>query len=64
MASNRKVIGTLGCGVESSRLPHFEQTSAPRGLICSRGQSFTSYVLPHLLQNNGSPAVMCPQLKQ
>jgi hypothetical protein len=43
-------MGILGCGVESSRLPHFEQTSAPRGFTCWRGQSFTSYVLPQVPQ--------------
>ncbi len=34
--------GTLGCGVERSRLPHCEQTSACRGFTCSLGQSFMS----------------------
>ena len=36
------MTGTFGCGVDSSRLPHFEQTSAERGLAWRRGQSFTS----------------------
>ena len=36
------MAGTFGCGVESSRLPHFEHTSAERGLGWWRGHSFRS----------------------
>lgn len=34
-------VGTLGCGVESSRLPHWEQSSAFLGFTWSLGQSLT-----------------------
>src|SRR5258708_3136401 len=34
--------GTLGCGVENSRLPHWEHACAVRGLGCLRGQSLRS----------------------
>ncbi|MGC9224928.1 MAG: hypothetical protein ACP5E2_13455 [Terracidiphilus sp.] len=60
-AKSRRLIGILGWGVESSRLPHLEQTSALRGFTCNRGQSFTSYVLPQVPQKSGSPAVIFPQ---
>jgi hypothetical protein len=60
MASNRQLIGIFGCGVDNSRLPHFEQTSAPRGFTCNRGQSFASYDLPHVPQKSASPAVIFP----
>lgn len=49
---------TLGCGVESSRLPHWEQQSANRGLTCRRGHSFTSYVRPQNMQKSGLPVVI------
>ena len=40
---NRRMVaqkGTLGCGVDNSRLPQREQASALRGFTCSLGQSF------------------------
>jgi hypothetical protein len=50
----------LGCGVERSRLPHCEHTSANRGFTCIRGHSFTLYVRPQNWQKSGSPPVTCP----
>jgi hypothetical protein len=38
----RHATDTLGCGVERSWLPHWEQTSATRGFGWCLGQSFTS----------------------
>ena len=56
--------GRRGCGIERSRLPHWEHASAFRGFTCRRGQSLTSYVRPQELQKSGSPGVNRLQLKQ
>jgi hypothetical protein len=56
--------GRRGCGVERSRLPHWEHASAVREFRCRRGQSFVSYERPQELQKSGSPGVIRLQLKQ
>jgi len=61
---NRIPTGTLGCGVESSLLPHCEHASAFLGFTCRRGQSLTLKLRPQELQKSGSPAVTWLQLKQ
>ena len=54
--------GTLGCGVERSRLPHWEQAWAFLGFGCILGQSFVLYERPQKLQKIGSPIVPLLQL--
>lgn len=56
--------GRRGWGVERSRDPHWEQTSAVRGFACLREQSFTSYEHAHCSQYTGLPGVIWSQLKQ